>query len=220
MSDIEVHMIDHMGNDATVVNSARVSFRNDDQLNLSGTLDLPDANLIRYLAKHKHTSPFNHAFAQFKCKAPIFVARQLVKHEYLVWNEVSRRYTSTNIEIFNVGKWGRQSSDSKQGTGEDLEPHTQFKCSDTYDSAVSYAVEQYNTLLNLGVSKEDARMVLPLSTMTEWYWSGSLGAFAKMCKLRIDKHSQSQTRSVAESVGFYMKEHFPVSWEALMGERW
>ena len=127
MSDIEVHMIDHMGNDATVVNSAMVSFRKDDHLNLDGKLSESDEKLIKYLAKHKHTSPFNHAFAQFKCKAPIFVARQLVKHEYLVWNEVSRRYTSKNIEMFWPHVWSSQSKVDKQGSGEPLDIKTNNK---------------------------------------------------------------------------------------------
>ena len=216
MSDIEVHMIDHMGNDATVVNSARVSFRKDDHLNLDGKLSESDEKLIKYLAKHKHTSPLNHAFAQFKCKAPIFVARQLVKHEYLVWNEVSRRYTSKNIEMFWPNVWSSQSKIDKQGSGEPLDISINNECSHLYEHSVGYALDRYHDLLKLGVSKEEARMVLPQATMTEWYWSGSLGAFAKMCKLRLDWHTQSHTRQVAERISFYMKEHFPVSWEALV----
>jgi len=207
-------LIDCMGSDKTVVNSARVSYSNDEPL--SNLLNMKDQKLIHYLAEHKHLSPFNHCFATFKCQAPIFVARQLVKHEYLVWNEVSRRYTDKNLKVFRVSAWGEQAEDSKQGTGKPLKENLQYMCTESYENAMYTAFNCYKALLRTGVSKEDARMVLPQSTMTEWYWSGSLGAFAKMCNLRIDEHAQHYTRYIAENINFTMKEKFPVSWEALM----
>tara|TARA_R100000995_G_scaffold33550_1_gene15121 strand:- start:12376 stop:13059 length:684 start_codon:yes stop_codon:yes gene_type:complete len=209
-------LIDCMGSDKTVVHSARVSYANDDPLN--SMLNNKDEKLINYLAEHKHMSPFNHCFATFKCEAPIFVARQLVKHEYLIWNEISRRYTEKDLMVFRVHAWGEQSENNKQGTGEPLKESLQYMCTEAYENAMFTAFNCYKALLRTGVSKEDARMVLPLSTMTQWYWSGSLGAFAKMCKLRMDNHSQHYTRYLAEDISFLLKSKFPVSWEALMNK--
>lgn len=211
-----VQLIDCMGSDRSVVNSARVSYAKDELSKKD--LDERDKKLIWFLAKHKHTSPFNHAFASFKIEAPIFVARQLVKHEYLVWNEVSRRYTDKDLRFFDVKGWGRQDNNNKQGTGEPLSDKEQRLCTVAYQSLVHSAYTCYQALLKTGVSKEDARMVLPQSTMTEWYWSGSLGAFAKMCKLRLDSHSQHYTRAIAEQISKHMKRQFPISWEAIVKE--
>ena len=215
MSDIEVHMIDHMGNDATVVNSARVSFRKDDHLNLDGKLSESDEKLIKYLAKHKHTSPFNHAFAQFKCKAPIFVARQLVKHEYLVWNEVSRRYTSKNIEMFWPHVWLSQSKIDKQGSGEPLDISINNECSHLYEHSVGYALDRYHDLLKLGVSKEEARMVLPQAMYTSYYVTGSLYAWARAYNLRSDPHAQQEIQELAKGWDWILRSLYPVSWKAL-----
>ncbi len=209
-----VELLSSMGSDRTVVNAARVSYNNDDLF--KEVINSKDEKLIKYLADNKHTSPFNHCFVSFKCQAPIFVARQLVKHEYLVWNEVSRRYTDEDLMVFRVSNWGEQSKNSKQGTGEMLKESLQYMCTETYENAMYTAYNCYKALLRTGVSKEDARMVLPQSTMTQWYWSGSLGAFAKMCKLRLDKHAQHYTRNLADDISFHMEQLFPVSWKALL----
>ena len=211
-----VDIIDYMGTDKTVVDSARLSYNKDDLF--KEVIDEQDEKLIKYLAKHKHTSPFNHCFVSFKCQAPIFVARQLVKHEYLVWNEISRRYTVDEVRMLRVREWGEQSDNSKQGTGKPLKESLQGMCHDAYANAIHTAYNCYEALLRAGVSKEDARMVLPQSTMTQWYWSGSLGAFAKMCKLRLDPHAQHYTRYIAECISFYIKDIFPVSWKELMND--
>ena len=211
-----VQLIDCMGSDRSVVNSARVSYASD-ELNKEH-LDERDKKLINFLAENKHTSPFNHAFVSFKIEAPIFVARQLVKHEYLVWNEISRRYTEKDLKFFKVKRWGKQSKKNKQGTGEPLGMANQKICHEAYSEAIHYAYNYYKYLLNIGVSREDARMVLPQSSMTEWYWSGSLGAFAKMCKLRLDNHTQHYTREIAEAISTHMEWKFPVSWQALIKE--
>tara|TARA_E500000331_G_C17249951_1_gene710671 strand:+ start:1741 stop:2433 length:693 start_codon:yes stop_codon:yes gene_type:complete len=211
-----VQLIDCMGSDRSVVNSARVSYASD-ELNKEH-LDERDKKLINFLAENKHTSPFNHAFVSFKIEAPIFVARQLVKHEYLVWNEISRRYTEKDLKFFNVQGWGKQDEKNKQGTGEPLREKDQWLCTEAYQNLVYTAYTCYKSLLATGVSKEDARMVLPQSSMTEWYWSGSLGAFAKMCKLRLDNHTQHYTREIAEAISTHMEWKFPVSWQALIKE--
>jgi len=214
---IEAIYIDHMGSDLSVVNAARVSFGKKSEwmprIHYGEELVLKpkDAKLIRYLAKHNHKSPFNHTFVTFHVKAPIFVARQLQKHEYMPWNEVSRRYVDDEPEFYVPDVWRGRAQDKKQGS--DGEIH------DIRPSVARNMVEDcrqnYNYLLAKGVSPEQARMVLPQSMMTEWYWSGTLFAFAKMCSLRLKEDTQAETRIVAEKIEDVMMKLFPVSWEAL-----
>ena len=215
---IETTYVDHMGSDLSVVNAARVSFGKKSKLIctdlIQGTYDLSkgDKGLIKYLAKHEHTSPFGHAFASFHVKAPVFVARQLVKHKFLRWNEISRRYVSDAPEFY-VPTIRGATSDKKQGSGDVLQDSVKL------DAALSIAHTQarsnYNFMLRSGVCEEQARMVLPQNTMTEWYWSGSLDAFADMCNLRCKPDTQEETRQVAQHIDRKMIELFPVAWDAL-----
>jgi len=217
---IEVTYIDHMGSDLSVVNAARVSFgKKSDWLprvhnGEAKVLSTKDCRLIMYLAKHKHKSPFNHAFATFHVKAPIFVARQLVKHEYMPWNEISRRYVNSEPEFFDP-HWREASGDKKQGSGGPLDSGAKKAVQNKYDQLTKGAARTYRRMLELGTCEEQARMVLPQSMMTEWYWSGSLFAFAKMCGLRLKDDTQYETRVVAEKIEDKMMKLFPVSWEAL-----
>lgn len=356
LADIEVSLIDSCGTDLSVVNAARVSFHKESQ-----AMCERDEKLITYLAKHKHTSPFNHAFASFRVKAPIFVARQLVKHKFLPWNEVSRRYVTDEVEFFLPNEWRiKPEGNVKQGSGTGVLPKPEYKfgfckecgtqievkkigrakeyCSDKckthcknkyknpyrtvfdnckarvkregiwefdldFDSfefpefcpylgikldydfgkgsikenspsfdridpgkgyvagnveIVSFkantmksnasveeqikmaeavllrhkgmivetalspekicqnALDLYNAMIDEGYTPEQARMVLPQNTMTTWIWSGTLGAWGDMCKLRLDPHSQKETRIVAEKISEKMSELFPVSWKALL----
>jgi len=214
---IKATYINHMGDDLTVVNSARVSFGKQSKLEcidmVKGKfiLSAKDKKLIQYLAKHNHKSPFNHAFATFHVKAPVFVARQLVKHEYMPWNEISRRYVDNDPKLYYPEKWRGRSSDKKQGS----EGVVKIDGRVALGSVMNNCLELYYDLLKLGVAPEQARMVLPQSMMTEWYWSGSLYAFAKMCGLRLKDDSQYETRLVAEQVEDVMMKLFPASWEAL-----
>ena len=216
---IKATYIDHMGNDLTVVNSARVSFGKQSKLEcidmVKGKfiLSAKDKKLIQYLAKHNHKSPFNHAFATFHVKAPVFVARQLVKHEYMPWNEISRRYVDSDPEFYTPDTWRGRSADKKQGSKGEVKLDAVSQHS--LDLDLINLVDQYKSLLKTGVAPEQARMVLPQSMMTEWYWSGSLFAFAKMCHLRLKDDSQYETRLVAEQVEDVMMKLFPASWEAL-----
>jgi thymidylate synthase (FAD) len=206
VSKITVELIDNMGSDLTVVNAARVSFGN-----RSKSLEKRDHNLIRYLANHKHTSPFGHCFATFHVKAPIFVARQLVKHKFLRWNEISRRYVDNEPEFYLPEVWRGRSVDKKQGSDGVVYP---FNGSE--NEFVNYtAIRVYKELLEEGVAPEQARMVLPQSTMTEWWWSGSLDAFADMCILRCKSDTQYETRMVANQIDKLMEEKYPTSWKAL-----
>ena len=229
---IEVTYIDHMGSDLSVVNAARVSFgKKSEALGTSGVEGEPmtpilhdtDKRLIKYLAKHKHMSPFGHAFASFHVKAPIFVARQLVKHKFLRWNEISRRYVDDEPEFYMPDQWRGRASDKKQGSAGIVgidKYWTENFSDDGWTPMPSLAYEDalycYRGLLEAGVCPEQARMVLPQSTMTEWYWSGSLDAFADMCNLRCKEDTQFETSQVAQCVSQGMKDLFPVSWEALV----
>ena len=217
---IEATYVDHMGDDLSVVNAARVSFgKKSEVLGTSGVegepmtpiLNDPDKRLIKYLAKHRHMSPFGHCFASFHIKAPIFVARQLVKHKFLRWNEISRRYVDTEPEFYYVDKWRGRSGDKKQGSSGTVD----VKGLTNLGSANWASVNTYHSLLQLGVCPEQARMVLPQNTMTEWYWSGSLDAFSDMCLLRCASDTQVETQYVAAKISLKMHELFPVSWTAL-----
>ena len=218
---IEVTYVDHMGSDLSVANAARVSFGKISEMEDDPwgppKLKTKDDRLIRYLAKHKHISPFGHCFASFHVKAPVFVARQLVKHKFLRWNEVSRRYVDDEPEFYTPDVWRGRSEDKKQGSDGvvDLEDHTLESGHYPYDTVESLATSVYDKLLEQGVAPEQARMVLPQSMMTEFYWSGSLDAFADMCRLRCASDTQAETRKVAQQIDHKMIELFPVSWDAL-----
>jgi len=209
---IEVNYIDHMGGDLTVVNSARVSFGKkshyEGRVGGPNLLSDKDTKLVKYLAKHKHTSPFGHAFASFHVKAPIFVARQLVKHKFLRWNEISRRYVDDEPEFYVPTEWRGRSADKKQGSDGVVDVGD-------WGDANWACLLAYKDLLKQGVAPEQARMVLPQSTMTEWYWSGSLDAFADMCNLRCKPDTQYESRVVADTISDLMSKLFPVSWESL-----
>ena len=212
---IEVTYKGHMGNDLTVCNAARVSFGKEtewdyeesDAYSFKQHLKTKDRKLIQYLAKHKHISPFGHCFASFHIKAPVFVARQLVKHKFLRWNEISRRYVDSEPEFYQPTEWRGRSEDKKQGS----------------EGVVKYEgplgnynqLDIYKELLRVGICPEQARMVLPQSMMTEWYWSGSLDAFADMCNLRCAPDTQAETADVAWGIDLKMIDLFPVSWRAL-----
>ena len=205
---IEATLMDHMGSDVTVVNAARVSFGK--KSDNTYTTD-KDEKLIWYLAEHKHMSPFGHCFASFHVKAPIFVARQLVKHKFLRWNEISRRYVDDEPEFYVPDQWRGRSADKKQGSEGIWQPdHHQL------DRAIGQVKDLYDQMIYDGAAPELARMVLPQSTMTEWYWSGSLDAFADMCNLRCASDTQAETREVATQISDRMRKLFPVSWDALV----
>ena len=225
---IEATYIDHMGSDLSVVNAARVSFGKksewEEQVHPSGdyadnVLSERDAKLIRYLAKHKHISPFGHAFASFHVKAPIFVARQLVKHKFLRWNEISRRYVDDEPEFYVPDVWRGRSADKKQGSDGVIYYNYEKFMHETERRSFGVdqvCLEEYRDMLSAGVAPEQARMVLPQSTMTEFIWSGSLDAFASMCQLRCKPDTQYESRVVADQISEKMQELFPVSWAALM----
>ncbi len=221
----ECNLVDFMGSDQTVVNAARVSFgkrkeAEDTLVALYGydckkaahvaKVDKADTRLINFLAREKHWTPFGHVTVQFHIKAPFFVARQLGKHQVgLVWNEISRRYVDSDPDFYLPEDWRLRNKDKKQGSldetmEESVALHTQA------------CLDEYHRLLEKEIAPEMARMVLPQNTMTEWYWSGSLFAFSRICSLRLPKDAQKETREIAQMISDQCKKLFPVSWNALM----
>lgn len=207
----KVDRIDHMGNDLSVVNAARVSFGK-----VVTELTEKDVRLINYLAKHNHWTPFAHTSITLRIKCPIFVARQLGKHQVgLVWNEVSRRYVDEEPEWFLPASW-RSSPETniKQGSGQALIEFDNTKIR----RIVSACLETYLHMIDIGVAPEQARMLLPQNMMTKFIWTGSLAAFVRVCKLRLDPHTQKETQDVAKEISTILESLYPHSYKALMGE--
>lgn len=240
---MKVDYIHHCGSDLTTVNAARVSFDKesswDSEWVLTGNeggedgpegydldvLSNKDEKLTHYLANHEHTSPFNHSFLSVRVKAPIFVARQLVKHKFMPWNEVSRRYVDSEPEFYEPEVWRKRADNVKQGSHSSGLPQHEVNtelCNReeangyvrTPNEGNEDCLITYNNLLQMGVCPEQARMVLPQSMYTEWYWSGTLGAFLDMLKLRLKPDTQQETREIAEMVAEIVKLHWPVAYEA------
>jgi thymidylate synthase (FAD) len=201
---------DAHGEDLCVANAARASFgkRKDE-------LDAKDERLIGYLSDHEHTTPFRHNFVRFECRAPIFVARQLAKHQVgMAWSETSLRYVRAG-DVWAPEVWREQSEDKKQGSGGPVSPNSQIAAMRLYKDAVDEAVATYDTLLQLGVCREQARAVLPTGVYTEWKWSGTLQAWAHMCRLRCAPDAQAETRELAEQVRAELVRIWPVAMAAL-----
>lgn len=224
VKDISVEYIQHTGSDLQVVNAARVSFDKTSAWEKNGKFggtdtDLPerDEKLIQYLAKHKHFSPFNHSFITVKVRAPIFVSRQLVKHEYMPINEVSRRYVDDTPSFYLPSEWRKRSESKKQGSSEEVFTGEHAEALNAASEAcMKQCLETYDFFLAKGVCPEQARIHLPLSMNTEWYWSGTLKAFAKMLSLRLDPHTQKESTDVAKKIKEIILPLFPVSVPALL----
>ena len=211
-----VKIVDKMGSDLSVVNAARVSVAKESEWEsipeggqIEGLLSLADEKLIKYLAKHNHWSPFGHASMQFHIKAPIFVARQLVKHQVgLVWNEVSRRYVDDEPEFYTPKEWRLKADNKKQGSSDETIEYN-------LDGAIQFVTQTYKNLLREQVAPEMARMVLPQNLYTEWYWSGTLMAFARVCNLRCAKDTQWETQQIANQIDEFGEKLFEYSWKEL-----
>jgi thymidylate synthase (FAD) len=222
-----VELLDKMGSDLTTVESARVSF-------LKGTTELGarEQRLIRYLAEHEHTSPFRHAMLMFRFKAPLFVARQLWKHIVGItpefdledrfngfsggfndtgWNEASGRYVELQDEFYVPDTWRAQSSSNKQGSAGPLTEQAQAAAA--YQQGLEAAYAAYRQLRELGVAKEQARVVLPQSIYTQWIWTGSLQAFLHVIDLRAKPDAQWETQQYGFAVRTIVEEFFPVCLE-------
>ena len=218
MKGIEITLVDKMGSDASVSNSARVSFNK-----WKDEFDEQDEKLIKYLASHKHMTPFRHTQVQLRCKAPIFLVRQLGKHQAgLSWNEVSRRYVKTEPEFFIPEQWRSIPDGSiKQGSG-DVMKLPQMKdhgwVTDPYTLAIQTCLRSYNVMLDAGVAPEMVRMVLPQSMLTEWIWSGNILAFAHVYRERIAEGAQEEAKAFAKILDSVIRPEFPVAWSALVDD--
>jgi thymidylate synthase (FAD) len=211
-----------MGDDLFVVNAARVSMGK-----WKAALDDADIKLLGYLARNNHWTPFAHPQISMRVTAPIMVSRQLEKHiAGLVMgsaiparNEISRRYVDTPPEFYDPCPviWRERAENVKQGSGNALaDSGNRGQAEAVYQDALSATEDAYQELLELGVCPEQARLVLPAATMTQWIWTGSLAAFARICRLRLDPHAQAETREVARQIAEICTPLFPYAWTALL----
>ena len=229
-----VELMDHMGTDLTVCNAARVSFNKESEWGLDfdaierlkscpynksdvRLLKEKDEKLIRYLAKHNHWTPFAHPQITLRVKAPISIRTQFFKHKQgFVENEISRRYVSYEPEFYSPTWRGKPTDGAKQGSEDFITEETRTNLYDAiYRESYETALHVYNTLIEKGIAPEQARFVLPQGMYTEWYWTGSLAAFARFYKQRKDDHAQWEIREYANAVGIIMEPYFPVSWKHL-----
>ena len=217
-AEMEVQYVGHMGSDVNVVNAARVSFAKEVQ----GFDVEKDTKLINYLAKHNHWSPLAHTSVSIRVKAPIFMARQFVKHQIgLVWNEESRRYIDDEPEFYKPCVWRSRPENAKQGSGDGEITWLETECwegdpAKDYEEVVKLSYDLYCAMIESGVAPELARIALPQSTMTNWMWTGSIVAFARVCKLRLDNHAQKEAQELAQKIHDVVAPLYPVSWAALM----
>ena len=218
-----VRMIECMGSDLTVVNSARVSFHKESEWEHpdshvpANILSEKDKKLIKYLAQHKHWTPFAHPQIMLHIKAPISIRTQLFKHKVgFVENEISRRYVTEEPEIY-IPKWrSKPTNGAKQGSEDFItNEDTVVAAEAMYFGVASDALKTYKWLLEAGVAPEQARFTLPQGTYTEWYWTGSLAAYARVYKQRIDPHAQWEVREYASAIGHLIQPCFPASWQEL-----
>lgn len=213
---IQVDYVNHMGDDLTVVNSARVSFSKESTWGDSGDLPEGDARLISYLAKHQHFTPFTHPQITLRETIPIFVARQRFKHVVgFTYNEVSRRYVDDTPDFFFPTEWRKRPEGSvKQGSGGIHPSNTDII--DVYDKYIAASKDLYAEFIQMGVAPEQARMLCPQSMLTSYYVTGSLAAFARAYCQRIDPHAQAETQDLAKQWDSIIRPLYPIAWSALV----
>ena len=211
---MKAELIDFMGDDSSVVRAARVSFASDQTLQ-----DIKrDKSLISYLAKHNHWTPFSHTAITLRMTAPVPIRTQCFKHKVgFTENEESRRYISYTPEYI-IPEFRMSTPSKKQGSGAAFEGDDQKELQELYLSSVKVAIATYEALLEKGVCEEQARFVLPQGTLVNWYWTGSLSAYARFFKQRTDPHAQQEIQELAHAVGSIIKPLFPYSWSVLTGE--
>lgn len=200
---MKAELLEVFGNDLMVVNAARVSYGKKKEV-----FDLNDEKLIKYLVNHKHTSVFRHPQLQFRIECPIYVERQLFKHQVgMSANSISGRYVDFSDTYTKIETWRKQSKDSKQGSEGVLEESQQLICQDIEEHVLKVCKEAYKSLISIGVSKEQARSILPLNLNTQFIWTGSLLSFIHLFKLRLKSDAQQETREVVELMLQQVKEN-------------
>tara|TARA_R110000782_G_scaffold49936_4_gene108474 strand:- start:308 stop:940 length:633 start_codon:yes stop_codon:yes gene_type:complete len=208
---IKATYLGHLGQDMDVADAARVSFAK----KAENYTDEGNWRLINFLAREGHIAPFGHCYLRFHIKAPIFVARQLVKHKFMRMSEVSRRYVKSDPEFYVPSEWRAAADDVKQGSVGAA--RSQYFPTTYMEQTAREATSRYNKMLQQGICAEQARMILPVNIFTEFWWSGSLDAFADMCNLRCKPDTQFETRLVADEISAEVTKLFPVAWPALTG---
>jgi len=212
-------LIDKMGDDLRVANAARVSFAK-----WKEEMDSRDESLIDFLARHKHESPFMHVMMSYRCTAPIPIARQLWKShiglasqdDNVAWNEESRRYITNEPTFFMPTEWRGKPENKKQGSGGALNSSLSAIVAANLEFVCNDALERYQLLLHWGVAPEQARLILPQAAMTSWIWTGSLMAFVRICRLRVDSEAQAEAQQFGKLLMGHCTEHFPISTLALL----
>lgn len=206
-----VELLETFGNDLTVVNAARVSLGKH-----ATEFTEKDAKLVKYLVNHEHTSPFFHPQARFRLKMPIWMAREWFRHTIgFARNEVSRRYVDEPPTFHAPSSIRTRAPNKKQGSGDETHPKSDILLDDIYYHCKASLVK-YMDYIEQGVPPEQARMVLPQNMMTEFIETGSLAAYARLCKLRMGEDAQEEIREVAQMVSTQLEKMFPVSWAALI----
>jgi len=204
-------LVSSMGSDATPARSARVSLDND----TADSTPERDARLVRYLAEHEHLSPFEHCVATLRIKAPLFIARQVMRHRTFAFNEISRRYTDEGVELLRMDTLRRQHDTRLQCSTDELLEDDELL--ELVEGARAIALSAYHTLIERGVAREQARAVLPQSMMTTFWMSGSLRNWAHFLRLRLDAHAQPEAQELARGVASILRSLYPVSLDALLG---
>ncbi len=202
-----VKLVDFIGGDERAVLAARVSF------DMKSKGEERDKRLIEYLLKHEHFTPFEHCVFQFHIKCPIFIARQWMRHRWGSYNELSARYTEIKDEFYIPEKFRVQDTKNKQGSIQDKTlNHSQLK--KTYQKAIENSYKTYKELISRGVAREMARMVLPVATYTQFYWTVNARSLLNFLKLRLDEHAQFEIREYAKAIAEIFKLKMPWTWEA------
>lgn len=215
-TQLDVRLINYQGDDEQICDAARVSFANDAVDQDFETKYKKDVRLLNYLAKHNHWSPFAHNSITLRITAPIFLARQLVKHQVGgVWNEISRRYVDSTPSFYVPMEYHMRPKNAKQGSGAMFDYQTCWEFQSHIREHCYEALELYEELLEKGVAPEEARMVLPLNMMTSWYWTGSLAFFFRVYKQRNDGHAQLVAQEFAQKLKDIIEPLFPEAWKAL-----
>ncbi|AGH57592.1 thymidylate synthase [Pseudoalteromonas phage pYD6-A] len=214
---MNAELIDVMGNDLSIVKAARVSFANEDDENRT---DMENAKLIRYLAKHNHWTPFAHVQLTLRMRAPVPIRTQCFKHKSgFVENEESRRYIKSTPTFFIPERFRKSCENKKQGSGEDFNDHDNGLMQQIYQNHFDESLKKYEQALRAGVCEEQARFLLPQGAEVNWYWTGSLAAFARFFNQRTDPHAQKEIQDLAHEVGNIIKPLFPIAWRELTHAR-
>ena len=211
---MEVEYIDHMGNDASVVRAARVSFSADNT-----EFDaVKDVGLINYLANHNHWTPFAHTSITLRMTAPVPIRTQCFKHKVgFSENEESRRYISTPPKFYTPTQFRKAPEGSvKQGSGENMHRIANRYWSNSLKTVYNMCLDAYDTALSGGMCPEQARFLLPQGMEVSWYWTGSIAAYARFCKQRSDPHAQKEIQELAQEVSKILEVYYPISWKALI----